>query len=176
MTATLGFIAHSGTGKTTLLTQLIPQLKQANISVAVIKHAHHDVEIDKPGKDSYRLRKSGADQIIISCDQRVAYIKETPAQALSFDQTIDLLDHRGLDLILVEGFKNENYDKIELYRASQGKTLLLNSNSRVCALAHDGLSPNEQDQVDLANITELDLNNIEQITKFIINYISQNNR
>jgi len=175
MTATLGFIAHSGTGKTTLLTQLIPQLKQKNISVAVIKHAHHNVDIDKPGKDSYRLRESGADQMIISCDQRVAYIKETPQQAISFEQTIALLDHSVIDLILVEGFKNENYDKIELYRASQGKALLLTSHRRVCALAHDGLNQREQDQVDLAAVTELDLNNIEQLTQFIINYINEHN-
>ena len=123
MTPILGFIAHSGTGKTTLLTQLIPTLKKHNIRVAVIKHAHHNVEIDKPGKDSYRLRKSGADQMIISTNERVAYIKETPAQAMSFEQTVAMLDHSIIDLVLIEGFKNENYDKIELYRASQNKRL-----------------------------------------------------
>jgi molybdopterin molybdotransferase len=140
--------------------------------VAVIKHAHHNVEIDKPGKDSYRLRKSGADQMIISTNERVAYIKETPAQAMSFDETVAMLDHSLIDLVLIEGFKNENYDKIELYRASQNKPLLYTSNDRVCAIAHDGLSPDDQKLIKQTNITELDLNNIEQVAQFVLQYVT----
>ena len=132
-TPILGFIAQSGTGKTTLLVQLIRRLKNNKINVAVIKHAHHNVDIDKPGKDSYRLRESGADQVILSSSERTAYIKETPLQAMSFEQTIGLLDHSLIDLILVEGFKNETYNKIELHRTSLNKPFLFESNQRVLA-------------------------------------------
>lgn len=171
MTPTLGFIAYSGTGKTTLLTQLIPALRQHNIRVAVIKHAHHQVDIDKPGKDSYRLRKSGAQQMIISTRQRIAYIKETPAQAMSFEQTIALLDHSVIDLILIEGFKNEAYDKIELHRASLNKPFLFESNQGVCALAHDGLAAPQQARLAQTNLTQLDINNVAQIAQFVIDYL-----
>ena len=73
----LGFSAYSGTGKTTLLRKLIPLLKQACVRVAVIKHAHHEFDIDIPGKDSYELRKAGADQVLIASDKRRALITES---------------------------------------------------------------------------------------------------
>lgn len=171
-TPILGFIAHSGTGKTTLLVQLIRRLKNNKINVAVIKHAHHNVDIDKPGKDSYRLRESGADQVILSSSERTAYIKETPLQAMSFEQTIGLLDHSLIDLILVEGFKNQEYDKIELHRTSLNKPFLFESNQRVLAIAHDGLPTQQQAQfAKQQQLTELDLNDIEQITTFVTSYI-----
>jgi molybdopterin-guanine dinucleotide biosynthesis protein MobB len=117
----LGFAAYSGTGKTTLLEQLIPELNQANIRVAMVKHTHHEkFDIDKPGKDSYRLRKAGAEQMLVASAKRWALMVEHPAQAtLNEPDLFELLPHLDLskaDLILVEGFKHENISKIELHR------------------------------------------------------------
>ncbi len=130
-TPLLGFAAFSGTGKTTLLEQLIPELNQANIHIAMVKHTHHEkFDIDKPGKDSYRLRKAGADQILVASANRwalmvehsQAYRKQHPEPEL-----FNLLPHLNLkqaDLILVEGFKHEQISKIELHRPALGKPLL----------------------------------------------------
>lgn len=174
MTPTLGFIAHSGTGKTTLLTKLIPALKKHGVRVAVIKHAHHDVDIDKPGKDSFRLRKSGADQVIISSSQRTAYIRETRHQALDFEQSIAMLDHSIIDLILIEGFKNEAYDKIELHRSSLAKPFLFEKNQGVLAVAHNGITEPQQKYLARQKLTQLDINDSEQLVRFIIQYIKMN--
>ena len=122
-TPILGFTAYSGTGKTTLLEQLIPLLRERNVRVAVLKHAHHNFDIDKPGKDSYRLRKAGADQMLIASDQRWAMMRET-SEPTSFEILLEQFDHDVLDLIIVEGFKGEKIPKIELHRASLGHELI----------------------------------------------------
>ncbi|MDR2989245.1 MAG: molybdopterin-guanine dinucleotide biosynthesis protein B, partial [Providencia alcalifaciens] len=74
----LGITAYSGTGKTTLLKKVIPLLRQRHVRVGLIKHTHHDMEIDTPGKDSYELRKAGADQTLVASNQRWALMTETP--------------------------------------------------------------------------------------------------
>jgi molybdopterin-guanine dinucleotide biosynthesis protein B len=78
MTLLLGVVAHSGTGKTTLLKQLIPYLRACNVRVGLIKHSHHSVDVDTPGKDSYELRKAGADQTMVASSNRWALMTETP--------------------------------------------------------------------------------------------------
>jgi molybdopterin-guanine dinucleotide biosynthesis protein MobB len=102
----LGFSAYSGTGKTTLLRQIIPALKQRGLRVSVIKHAHHDFDLDFPGKDSYELRKSGADQTVISTMTRMATITEfaSPAVDPDLQQFIASLDSSRADIVLVEGY------------------------------------------------------------------------
>ncbi len=74
----LGIVAYSGTGKTTLLKQLIPWLRQRGIRTGLIKHTHHDVDVDTPGKDSFELRKAGADQTMVASNSRWALMTETP--------------------------------------------------------------------------------------------------
>lgn len=162
----LGFVAPSGTGKTTLLKTLISLLKGKNIRLAVIKHSHHDFEIDKPGKDSYELRMAGAEQMLIASKHRWALISETRCE----DNEVDLntlllrLDQQQLDLILVEGFKHENYPKIEIFRSEHKRTRIAESNPDIIAVAADV----HQDFND--NIPCLDLNNAEQILQFIMQY------
>ena len=132
----LGFAAYSGTGKTTLLKQLIPLLKARGIRLAVIKHAHHDFDIDHPGKDSYALRKAGADQMLIASSRRWALMVETPGQAeadLGF--LLDKLEQTQLDLILVEGFKHLAYPKIELHRHDLHKPYLYPEDASIMAIA-----------------------------------------
>jgi molybdopterin-guanine dinucleotide biosynthesis protein MobB len=103
----MGFAAFSGTGKTTLLAKLIPLLRQKGIRTALIKHAHHDFDIGIPGKDSYELRKAGADQVLVASDRRQALIKEIPRDnGRVLEQLIAELDLNKVDLVLVEGFRH----------------------------------------------------------------------
>jgi molybdopterin-guanine dinucleotide biosynthesis protein B len=162
----LGFVATSGTGKTTLLKSLISLFKAKNYRLAVIKHSHHDFEIDKPGKDSYELRMSGAEQMLIASKFRWALITENTHNDIDVDlnELLQQLDQKTLDLILVEGFKSEHYPKIELFRAGHSEIPLVTSDPDIIAVATD----TQQEFGD--KIPTLDLNNTEQIFQFIIQH------
>ena len=168
----IGFAAYSGTGKTTLLINLIPLLKEHGLEVGVIKHAHHTFEIDQAGKDSYKIRKAGASQMLIGSKERWALMvdqKET-SQTMRLQEYVTLLDHTKLDLILVEGFKPESIPKIELYRPSLGHPLICKSDESVVAIATDAKITEE------LNLTVLDLNNYDAIMHFIIKkFLKKNN-
>ena len=162
----IGFAAFSGTGKTSLLKKLIPVLKQKNIRVAVIKHAHHDFEIDLPGKDSYELRHAGADQVLISSSKRFVKILEVENE-LSLQECLARVTTSECDLVLVEGYKMATINKIELHRPSLGFPLLHNSDKHIIAIASDEkLDPEKSTRNDELSI--LDLNNVEEIADFII--------
>ena len=119
----LGFAAYSGTGKTTLLSKLIPLLTEKGYRIGIIKHTHHNIEIDKPGKDSFVLRESGASQIVVASRNRTAIIIEDPFQTEEPELSDALLNLNtdSLDLVLVEGFKHAELAKIELHRNALGK-------------------------------------------------------
>jgi molybdopterin-guanine dinucleotide biosynthesis protein MobB len=159
----LGFSAYSGTGKTTLLRQIIPALKQRGLRVSVIKHAHHDFDLDFPGKDSYELRKSGADQTVISTMTRMAMITEfaSPADEPDLQQIIASLDSSRADIVLVEGYKDIHFPKIELHRAALHKPYLYRNDDSVIAIACDAQPP------EGIAIPVLDINDIEAIARFI---------
>ncbi|WP_428353765.1 molybdopterin-guanine dinucleotide biosynthesis protein B [Methyloprofundus sp.] len=159
----LGFAAPSGTGKTTLLTQLIPQLKKQGIRVGLVKHSHHNFQIDKPGKDSFRLREAGATPVMLVSSHRRAIITEfdTPEEP-SLDEQLKYFDQSSLDLILVEGFKKEHFPKIELHRPSLEYPLFYPNDSSIIAIASDQTIKPERE------ISSLDLNNITQIAEFIL--------
>ncbi len=162
-TPILGFSAWSGTGKTTLLRQLIPALKARGLRVSVIKHAHHHFDLDFPGKDSYELRKAGADQTVICTTTRMATITEfdRPEDEPDMGQIIASLDTERVDMILVEGYKDIKFPKIELHRAELGKPYLYCKDESIIALACDG-KPLEELRIPL-----LDINDIEAIANFI---------
>ena len=168
-TPVLGFAAWSGTGKTTLLKQLIPLLKDQGIRVGMIKHAHHDFDIDKPGKDSFELRKAGAEQMLITSQRRWALMVETPELDGDPDlnKMIDRLDHSQLDLILVEGFRQVRFNKIELHRPDTGKQTLYQQDNSIIAIATD-----EPQAID-TQLPILDINNPAEITDFILKFIRQ---
>jgi molybdopterin-guanine dinucleotide biosynthesis protein MobB len=160
----VGFSAWSGTGKTTLLTQVIPRLKAKGLRVAVIKHAHHHFDLDRPGKDSYELRKSGADHTIICTTTRMAAITEfaSPEQEPTLEQIVEGLDTDRFDILLVEGYKHLTFfAKIELHRAAVGKPYLYPEDSTIVALACD------EAPAEAPGIPVLDINNPEAIADFI---------
>ena len=164
----IGFAAFSGTGKTTLLTQLIPLLKQKGQRVAVIKHAHHDFDIDQPGKDSYELRKAGASPMLISSSQRIALmIDHEEAREPELNELINFINPDKVDVILVEGFKHWPITKIELHRPDTGKPLMFPDDDRIIAIAHDGVISQQP------GIPQLDINNPEEIAEFLFNLIKQ---
>lgn len=165
----LGFAAYSGTGKTTLLTRLIPILKQRDLQLGVIKYSHHDFEIDHPGKDSYRLRVAGATPVMVVSPYRRAVITEFPVQReINLQEQLDLFPAQGLDLILVEGFRHQAFSKIELHRPLLGKPLIYPGDSGIIAVASD--LPLQTP----AHIPCLDLNDPDNIARFIIDDFLQN--
>ena len=161
----LGFAAFSGTGKTTLLEKLIPQLTARGIRIGMVKHAHHAFDIDTPGKDSYRLRKAGAQQVLIASSQRQALMTEnTTRQEPRLDALITRLDLDNIDLVLVEGFKHVPFPKIELHRQALGKTLLYPEDPDIIAVASDHLA-------DCGELPSLDINDTAAIAAFIITWL-----
>ncbi len=159
----VGFAAFSGTGKTTLLEQLIPILSRSGVRIGTIKHAHHQFDIDTPGKDSYRLRKAGAIQTLIASSQRWALMAENPVtDPPELADLVPQLDRKHLDLILVEGFKQAHIPKIELHRASLGHPLLAPGDPDIVAIASDTPLTAETD------LPLLDLNRPEEIANFIL--------
>lgn len=161
----LGFAAWSGTGKTTLLEAMLPKLVEHGLRVAVIKHAHHNFDIDKEGKDSYRLRKAGAAQMLISSRYRRAMVTETPDEEASLSQLIAQLDLNALDLILIEGFKKLSFPKIELHREEIGKPWLFPEDKNIIAIASD--VPAETD------LPQLDINDLSKLTQFVADFTKQ---
>ncbi len=114
----LAVVGWSGTGKTTLLQKIIPILSNQGIRSGLIKHTHHQMDVDTPGKDSYLLRKAGANQVIVASSQRWALMCETPdEEQIDLSYLVSRMDNSLLDLVLVEGFKNEAVPKIVLWRA-----------------------------------------------------------
>jgi len=161
----LGLAGWSGSGKTTLISNLIPQLKNINISVSTLKHAHEGFDIDKPGKDSYVHRESGAREVLISSNKRFALMHEYKNEEMNLNSLIKKLI--PVDLILVEGWKKENIKKIEVYRKEINKPLLYNNDKNIIAIATNDKS------IKIKKMTVLDLNNYEQIAKFIYQLIKK---
>ncbi|SHO56185.1 molybdopterin-guanine dinucleotide biosynthesis protein B [Vibrio quintilis] len=161
----LGFAAFSGTGKTTLLEQLIPRLTHQGYRIGIYKHSHHVVELDKPGKDSFRLRAAGAIQTLLSTPERCILTTEISEGDTDFYRRLHQFDSDALDAILVEGCKEQHLPKIELHREQTKKPWLYPQDPEIIAVACD--SPH----ID-ANIPVLNLNNLNEIAEFVENYIN----
>lgn len=157
----LGFAAFSGTGKTTLLTQLIPLLKSKKLRIGVIKHSHHNFEIDHDGKDSFRLRQAGGTPMVLVSKHRRVIIDEFENRyEPTLDEQIVLFNPNETDLILVEGFRDAPIPKIELHRAELNKLLLHLNDPHIIAIATD---------VKLnTNLPQLNLNEPTEIADFIL--------
>lgn len=161
----IGFAAYSGTGKTTLLKQLIPRLREQGLRPGVIKHAHHRVEFDVPGKDSYELRKAGAGQVLLASANRWALMAEEPGpQEPELPVLLQRMDLSELDLVLVEGFRHIPFPKIELHRPSLGKPLLCREDATILAIASDAALESPP------SLPLLDLNDVDGVVAFILDY------
>jgi molybdopterin-guanine dinucleotide biosynthesis adapter protein len=151
----LGLAGWSGSGKTTLLTQLIPVLVRQGLRIATIKHAHHEFDIDLPGKDSWQHRQAGAVEVIVCSSRRwvqMHELREEPEPSLA----MLLRQVSPCDLVLVEGFKHERHPKLEIYRPSLGKPPLYPTDPHVVAVACDTpLTGPHPPRVDLNDIAQV---------------------
>ena len=131
-----GIAGHSGMGKTTLLERLVPALIQRGLRVSLMKHSHKAIDIDRPGKDSYRLREAGCSEVLLLGRERWALMHELRADA---EPTLDeLLPHMApCDLLLIEGFKGGDFPKLEVWRAAEGKRPLWGAWPGITAVATD---------------------------------------
>jgi molybdopterin-guanine dinucleotide biosynthesis adapter protein len=162
----LGFAAFSGTGKTTLLVKLLAVLRDRGYRVGVVKHAHHSFETDKPGKDSYELRKAGAVQTLVASRKRWALVTERgDGDEPRLSDLLSQLDWNVLDFILVEGFKAERFPKIELYRPRLGHPLLHPNDDSIIAIATDAPLPAK------TRLPLLELNQPEGVADFIVEFL-----
>ena len=155
----IGVAGWSGSGKTTLLAKLIPVLIARGRTVSTLKHAHHEFDIDKPGKDSHTHRLAGATEVLISSARRWALmheLRDEPEPLLR-----DLLPRLSrVDLVIVEGYKTQGHAKLEVHRAEVGKPLLYPNDPNVVALAGDVRPPSLQ-------LPFADLNDIEAIADLV---------
>lgn len=162
----LAIAAWSGTGKTTLLKKLIPELCARGIRPGLIKHTHHNMDVDKPGKDSYELRKAGAMQTLVASKQRWALMTETPEEEeLDLGWLVSRMDTSKLDLVLVEGFKHEAVAKILLFRQAAGHSVNdLVIDQHTIAVASD---------IPLQlGVPVLNLNDLPEIVAFIVSWLA----
>jgi molybdopterin-guanine dinucleotide biosynthesis protein B len=165
----VGFAGYSGSGKTTLVEKLIPALRLRGLRVSVVKHAHHSFDIDHPGKDTFRHREAGAFEVVVASPKRLALMRE-------FEQPFELTVHHliaelydGVDWVLVEGFKDSDLLKIEVWRASSadyaGKPPRYMDDDFIVAIATD--APEKLPQATLRPV--LDLNDADAVAEYLVN-------
>lgn len=155
----IGFAGWSGSGKTTLVEQVIGLLEARGLVVSLIKHAHHDFDIDYPGKDSWRHRHAGCREVLVTGGKRWAVMHELRGRdELSLNEALAQLS--PCDLVLVEGFKRQPIPKIEIYRAEIGKPLLFPDDPNIIAVASD--------VPQTTSLPQLDLNDPAAVAGFIL--------
>ena len=158
-----GFAGFSGSGKTTLLEKVIPLLTARGLRIAVIKHAHHKFDIDKPGKDSFRHREAGASEVLVVSGFRWALMHELVDEE---EPSLEVLCSRlaPCDLVIVEGYKYSVIPKIEVHRSETGHPHLYQGDKHIVALATDTRS-------DIP-LPQFDINEPQQVASFILEYFS----
>ncbi|GAK16057.1 molybdopterin-guanine dinucleotide biosynthesis protein MobB [Vibrio sp. JCM 19053] len=144
----------------------MPKLTEAGLRIGMLKHAHHNFDVDKPGKDSYRLRKAGASQMLIASRNRFALMTETPEAEAEFEFLLTRFDEDMLDVVLVEGCKNIAFPKIELHREEVGKPWLYPNDENIIAIASDG------GELD-SELPQMNINDLEAIAQFVIQYVQE---
>jgi molybdopterin-guanine dinucleotide biosynthesis protein B len=158
-----GIAGFSGSGKTTLIEKLIPELRRRNLAVSVVKHTHHDFDLDRPGKDSFRHRAAGAGEVLLAGGARWALLHENRAGEEP-PLTALLARLAPCDLVLVEGFKREAIDKLEVHRPALGRPPLFPDDPRIVAVAADG---------PLATaLPVIDLNAVAVVAEFICRHMA----
>ncbi len=130
-----GFTGWSGCGKTTLLTAVLARLVARGLGVSTIKHTHHEVDLDQPGKDSWRHRQAGAREVMLASGRRWALLHEVVGEAPELPALLGRLG--PCDLVLVEGFKADPHPKIEIHRPVLGRPPLWPGREDIVAIATD---------------------------------------
>lgn len=158
----IGFAGFSGSGKTTLIEKVIPELVAAGLRVSLVKHAHHEFDVDKPGKDSYRHRHAGAAEVLVSSSRRWALMHElrgAPEPALQ-----EQLKHLSpCDVVIVEGFKREEIPKVEVHRKGADAELLYPHDRNIVAIATD-------EKLDTV-LPQIDLDDAPAVARFIVHHL-----
>jgi molybdopterin-guanine dinucleotide biosynthesis protein B len=158
----IGVAGYSGSGKTTLIEKVVPVLVREGLRVSLIKHAHHEFDLDQPGKDSWRHRHAGCSEVLISSSKRWALMHELRGAAEPSLQ--EQLKHLSpCDLVIVEGYKNEPIPKVEVHRRAGHTPLLHPDDAHVVAVATD--EPLE------TSLPQIDVDDAEAMARFIVQYL-----
>jgi molybdopterin-guanine dinucleotide biosynthesis protein B len=158
----IGLAGWSGSGKTTLIKKLIPCLIGRGTSVSTLKHAHHGFDLDQPGKDSFFHRAAGATEVIISSSKRWAILHELREEP-EWDLRDLVAKMSPVDLVLVEGFKRDDFPKLEIHRIANGKPLIHPDDPYIIAIASDATLPQ-------AKVPVVDLNDIKAIADLLLEH------
>jgi molybdopterin-guanine dinucleotide biosynthesis protein B len=158
----IGLAGWSGSGKTTLLTKVIPRIVARGLSLSTVKHAHHDFDIDQPGKDSYAHRVAGATEVLIGSSRRWALVHELRADD---EPPLAMLLRKlsPVDLVLIEGYKREPHPKLEVHRAALALPLLAGGDPAIVAIASDVDLP-------LARVPVISLDDMSHVVEVLIRF------
>ena len=151
---------HKNTGKTNLMERVLKEIVSRGITVSTVKHAHHDTDIDHPGRDSYRHRQAGASQVVLSTKNRWAIMTELRGSPEAKLENI-IKSMNPVQLILIEGYKDNLYSKIETFRQEINKPLLARSNGTIKAVASDT-------SIQDLKVPNFNLNDTKKITNFLL--------
>jgi molybdopterin-guanine dinucleotide biosynthesis protein B len=166
----IGLAGWSGSGKTTLLVNVIPRLLARGLTVSTLKHAHHDFDIDQPGKDSHAHRMAGATEVLVGSARRWALVHELRGQS---EPALAMLLRKlaPVDLVIIEGYKREPHPKLEVHRSVMGKPLLAPTDPAIVAIAADGPLPSAQVPVvpldDIERIADLLMRHAAPLTSML---------
>ncbi len=155
-----GLVGRSGSGKTSLMVRLLPELRRRGLTVSTIKHAHHGFDLDHPGKDSFRHREAGAKEVMLVADARWALMHEIgDAPEPPLEELVGRMAR--VDLVMIEGFHTHGHPAIEVYRPQEGHALIWREGSSIVAVASDEPLP-------AVTVPVLDLNDAAAIATFVL--------
>jgi molybdopterin-guanine dinucleotide biosynthesis protein B len=158
----IGIAGFSGSGKTTLIEKVIPVLVRAGLRVSLVKHAHHEFDVDQPGKDSYRHRHAGCTEVLVSSSNRWALMHELRGAAEP--ALAEQLKHLSpCDVVIVEGYKHEAIPKLEVHRRDAQAPMLFPKDANVVAVATD-------EPLD-TKLPQLPIDDAEAVARFIVHYL-----
>lgn len=162
-----GLAGYSGAGKTTLIERLIPRFVAQGLRVSMIKHTHHDFDLDRSGKDSFRHREAGASEVMLVCEKRWVLMHELRGDPEP-DFREQLANLSPCDLLLVEGYKATPIPKLEVHRPANGRPFIWPHNPSVLGLA----MPKAAEWPTGCALPRLDLDDPEAIAAFILEHAS----